>query len=920
MATVYLAKDLKHGRQVAIKVLRPELAAALGAERFLREIKITAGLNHPHILTLLDSGQADGLLYYVMPYVAGESLRDRLNREKQLPLDDALRIVREVADALGFAHSHGVVHRDIKPSNVLLSDGHAVVADFGIARAISAAGGEQLTDSGVAIGTPAYMSPEQGTGEVELDGRTDIYSLGCTLFEMLVGEPPFTGPTAQAIIARHVSQRPQSIRVVRPTVPVELEEVVERALAKVPADRFPTAEQFADAINAFETGAFRTRPVGRGRRGALALAVVGVVGLAVLAWRVMVSPPASLDANRVVVFPLRVNSNDVDRREVGEDIATLILYGLDGAGPLKLDEGWYLLEPLERDDIRLLTAERAREIARGQRAAYFIDGQALFRGDSADILLTLHDVVGDSVAKRGSAAGMAVEASQLGLAAVTGLLPTLIPGEPVDLSALSERQPAAIAYFLQAEREYRRAHFREALPHYQRAVQIDSLLAIAALKGAQSASWNRDTETAETLVEVALGREMSLPERHVYFAEGLLDYYRGAADAAVVHFKEALRLDPEWRDAWMALGEVYTHLLPSEAPLDSLAEAAFAEARRLDPDFTPPFFHLLELALRQNDLTTARRLMPLFRDAEPDSGLVQAVELMLECVEKGPGGVDWRAAVQRAPDAVLEAANSLSAGGAQPECAEEGWRAILRHDSDPAMARHWGAVFGLQSLLVARGRYAAVTGLLDSAVAAGVPGVPQFLYVIDAAAGAPLESRASAVLDSLGRDYTELSGPRLWLSGIWHAHLGNADHVTEIAGMLAAAAAASDARMDRLLAESMLARAALVRADSAEALRRLGALVPTGRRRQLASGPWESLAGEQLALAELLLARGQFAEALRVASIFDSPTPVMYLIYLPASLSVRLRAARALGEAALAERFRARLVALGRNDLLKSSP
>src|SRR5216684_3480808 len=190
MATVYLAQDLKHDRLVALKVLRPELAAALGAERFLREIRITANLNHPHILPLLDSGDAAGLLYYAMPYVAGESLRDRLDSEKQLPLDDALQITREVADALQYAHSHDVVHRDIKPENILLESGHAVVADFGIARAITAAAGERVTETGIAVGSPAYMSPEQSVGEQALDGRTDIYSLGCVLYEMLAENRP----------------------------------------------------------------------------------------------------------------------------------------------------------------------------------------------------------------------------------------------------------------------------------------------------------------------------------------------------------------------------------------------------------------------------------------------------------------------------------------------------------------------------------------------------------------------------------------------------------------------------------------------------------------------------------------------------------------------------------------------------------
>src|SRR5712691_9101040 len=202
MATVYLARDLRHGRPVAIKVLRPEIAATLGPERFLREIDTAARLTHPHILPLHDSGEAAGFLFYVMPYVEGESLRDRLSREKQLPLGDALQIAREVADALSYAHSHDVVHRDIKPENILFEAGHAVVTDFGIARAITAAGGETLTGTGIAVGTPAYMSPEQLAGGEHVDGRTDVYSLGCVLYEMLAGEPPFTGPTAQAIQAR----------------------------------------------------------------------------------------------------------------------------------------------------------------------------------------------------------------------------------------------------------------------------------------------------------------------------------------------------------------------------------------------------------------------------------------------------------------------------------------------------------------------------------------------------------------------------------------------------------------------------------------------------------------------------------------------------------------------------------------------
>ncbi len=250
MATVYLAEDLKHHRRVAIKVLAPELARSLGAERFLREIEVTANLNHPHILPLHDSGEAGGLLFYVMPFVEGESLRERLARERQLPLDDALRITREIASALGYAHERGVIHRDIKPENVLLSAGQAVVADFGIARAVTEAGGGHLTETGTSIGTPTYMSPEQATGDHRIDARADIYALGCVLFEMLGGDVPYTGSTPQAVLAKKLMEPTPRISVLRDTVPAAVEAALTKALAKAPADRFATALQFADALAA----------------------------------------------------------------------------------------------------------------------------------------------------------------------------------------------------------------------------------------------------------------------------------------------------------------------------------------------------------------------------------------------------------------------------------------------------------------------------------------------------------------------------------------------------------------------------------------------------------------------------------------------------------------------------------------------
>jgi serine/threonine-protein kinase len=249
MATVYLARDIKHNRRVALKVLRPDLGAVLGVERFLSEIQVTANLQHPNLLPLFDSGEAAGQLFYVMPFVEGESLRVRLDREKQLPVDEAVRIATAIAAALDYAHRHNVIHRDLKPENILLHEGQPVVADFGIALAVSNAGGGRITQTGLSLGTPHYMSPEQATGDRAIDARTDLYSLGAITYEMLTGDPPHTGSTSQAIIARVLTERPRSIRSSRPNVPAHVEAAVEHALEKLPADRFASAHEFADALS-----------------------------------------------------------------------------------------------------------------------------------------------------------------------------------------------------------------------------------------------------------------------------------------------------------------------------------------------------------------------------------------------------------------------------------------------------------------------------------------------------------------------------------------------------------------------------------------------------------------------------------------------------------------------------------------------
>jgi serine/threonine protein kinase len=310
MATVYLAEDLRHARKVAIKVLKPELAESVGADRFLQEIRTTANLRHPHIVPLYDSGQAAGFLFYVMPYVEGESLEQRLERERQLSVDETLKIAGQVADALGYAHERDLLHRDIKPGNIMLERGHAVVTDFGVARAVSAAGGERLTSTGLAVGTPAYMSPEQATGDDRLDARSDLYSLACVTYEMLAGQPPFTGATASVVMARHSLDPVPPLATVRPGLPAHVGRVVERALAKIPADRFASTAEWSAVLAAAGPSA----PVEQPPRQPAARPEPGS------------SPGPSEMA--IAVLPIRASSDDPDLLTLAEELTEDITAGL----------------------------------------------------------------------------------------------------------------------------------------------------------------------------------------------------------------------------------------------------------------------------------------------------------------------------------------------------------------------------------------------------------------------------------------------------------------------------------------------------------------------------------------------------------------------------------------------------------------
>jgi len=354
MATVYLAHDLKNDRDVAVKVLHADLGAALGTERFEREIHFVSRFSHPNILAVDDSGQTNGQLWYVMPLVRGETLRARLDREKQLPLADAVKITCEVAEALHYAHEQGIIHRDIKPENILLEDGHAIVADFGIALAVQSAGGGRLTQTGLSLGTPQYMSPEQAMGERTIDARSDIYALGAVVYEMLTGDPPFTGSTVQAIVAKVMTERPTPPRTVRDTVPAHVESAVLKALAKLPADRFGSARDLAAVLtgvqsveiqspNAAAPRALRTR---RDRLLIGALGSIAVVGVAASAW--LATHRGTVADDRLIRFDVRLPdsvslySGARKKLALSHDGSVLVIAGVRGG-----DDGT-LSPPIER--------------------------------------------------------------------------------------------------------------------------------------------------------------------------------------------------------------------------------------------------------------------------------------------------------------------------------------------------------------------------------------------------------------------------------------------------------------------------------------------------------------------------------------------------------------------------------------------
>jgi serine/threonine-protein kinase len=625
MATVYLAEDLRHRRQVAIKVLNPELAAALGPDRFLREIEIAARLAHPHILPLYDSGEAEGFLYYVMPFVEGESLRDRLTHQKQISLPESVEIGRAVADALSYAHSLGIVHRDIKPENILFEAGHAVVTDFGIALAVAEAGGEQLTRTGIAIGTPAYMSPEQAAGARDLDARSDIYALGCVLYEMLAGQPPFTGSTAQAMLARHALDPVPPLRTVREMVPQALEAVILRALAKAPADRFRTAREFAESLerSAQAPEGTAAAPAAR-RRPAPLLAAAVLVGVALGAWWVRTQLRDEAPIESLAVLPLTNLRGDPAEEYFVDGMQEALITELSKIGALKVISRTSTLRYRQTD-------QRLSDVARQLNVDGVIEGSALREGDRVRITVQLIDGRTDrhvwAQTFDRELRGVLALHSEVAREIAQQIRVTLTPHEQQRLVATRDVNPRAYELYVLGRYHWNQRTlpgYRQAVESFRQALEHDPNFAPAYAALADAYMW--------------LGEQGGLPQKE---ARTL------SADA----LRQALALDETLADAHTSMGHWTFRYEWNWAA----AEREFSRAIELNPGHAPAhqmYGRSLSLIGRFED---AVRELQRARDLDPLSVPTSAYlgQVYLHARQYDRAAEQFRAALQLDPDHVL---------------------------------------------------------------------------------------------------------------------------------------------------------------------------------------------------------------------------------------------------------------------------
>ena len=605
MATVYLAHDVRHDRAVAIKLLQPQADAARGAERFLREIRIAARLQHPHILPVFDSGALPdegghgSEPYFVMPYVGGESLAHLLARERKLPVSTAVRIAAEVADALGYAHAQGIVHRDVKPGNILLDAGHAVVADFGIARAVSAAVGERMTAAGVAMGTPAYMSPEQVVGADAVDGRSDIYSLGCVLHEMLTGEPPFQSDTVQGTLSRRLVETAPPVRQLRPEVSEALEGVLARAMAIAPGARFATASEFAAALEGTVTTLpTATVPASRRRTvvAGVGLLVAGLAAAAALIVR-RAPEPESAPPAAIAVLPFTVRGSPAIAY-LGEGMMDLLSTKLDGVGGLRSVDPRALLGALGRDGTSQLGLEEGRKVARRFGAGRFILGEVVEAGGQLQLSAGLYTPDREAPVTRAQAAGDADRLFELVDSLAARLLGALSPEQSrvTQLAFATTASLPALRAYLEGEVAFRRGSYDSAVAAFQHAAALDSSFALAWYRLSIAAEWLTQDDLATAAAEQATLHADRLASRDQAMLQALVATRLGRTSEAERIYRTLTGAHPDDVEAWIQLAEITFHTGPARGRPASESREPWERAMALDPSLLSARLHLARVA------------------------------------------------------------------------------------------------------------------------------------------------------------------------------------------------------------------------------------------------------------------------------------------------------------------------------------
>ncbi len=602
MSRLFLATDRSLRRPVVIKVLPPERTSTVSAIRFQREIELAAQLQHPHILPVHAAGARDGLLYYVMPYVPGESLRHRLLRDRQLGVVDTIRIVREVADALAYAHHLGVIHRDIKPENVLLAQGHALLADFGIARALAevrsgSSGDDRLTDSGIAMGTPGYMAPEQVAGDKGVDGRADIYALGVVTYEMLAGAPPFTGPTAQAVITAHLTRTPPEVRWVRDEVPIPVAAAIRTALEKDPELRFRTAAEFRDALDQAQVDAPGGRRVAS--RGVLSRVVDGVRRLThrqPSPAPVRPTPPV-VSPTTIAVFPFTVRGSP--RLEyLGDGMVDLLSARLDGAGELRLADPRAVLAMIEQQNARALDPSRARRLADRLGAGQFVLGSLLEAGGRVQVTASLYDRDGSVSASGSAVAREESEVFDLVDSLAIQLLSTASGGARPGFARVAARTTSslpALKSYLEGERHLRQGRYTLARESLHRAVDLDPGFSLAWYRLSVAAEWLIDRELQDHAAEQALRNSDRLPERERMLLRAFVAWRRGSPRAESL-YRAIIGTYPNDVEAWIQLAEVLFHYGPLGGRSIVASRDAWERVLAVEPDHLGALYHLTRIA------------------------------------------------------------------------------------------------------------------------------------------------------------------------------------------------------------------------------------------------------------------------------------------------------------------------------------